>query len=118
MLYEAVCLIAHRGIRVADQVLTVFSPGKSCKKIYVAVKEHLVKISEISIHILITPAGVFRKLLIILVGITFLNRAFRSSLLEYFILVVAHAHKLAGSAVGVGCDGGKHQYYERECKDE
>ena len=69
MLYEAVCLVAHCSFRVPDQRFPVFSPGKACHEIDLAVKEHLVEVTEFTIHIFVMPAGIFGKLLIVLVGI-------------------------------------------------
>ena len=59
MLYKAVGLVAHGGLRKANDLLPVFPPCKASQKIYLAVYEHLVKVSEFAVNVFVTPTGVF-----------------------------------------------------------
>ena len=92
VLDQAVRLIAHRGVRIADEILAVFPVCKSREKIYLAVQEHLVEIAEFTVNVFIAPACIFRKLLVVFICVSGLYRTFLRAFLENLILIVSDTH--------------------------
>ena len=93
MLYEIVGFIPHGRIRISDDLLPVLSPGQPREQVYIPLKEHIIKVAEIPVYVFIVPACVFRKLLIILIGVAGLNLALSCAFLEYFIFIVSHPYR-------------------------
>ena len=113
---QVVGLIAHRQFRVADQVRPLFPVGKSRQQIDLAVQEHLIKIAEFSVYILIFPAGVLGDLPIVLIGIALLDRAFRSAFLEHLIFVIADPDR-HGLVIGIFAGSADTQSRQRQEKN-
>ena len=88
VLYQVVGFITHRCIRKTNHIRTILSPGKPCQKINLSVQQHLIQFPKAAVNILILPAGVFRDFSIILVGITGLDSALRSTFLKYLVLII------------------------------
>ena len=95
MLDEIVCLIAHRGVRISYDFLTVLSPGETRKKIYIAVQQLLVQVPEFTVHIIIMPSGILREFLIILVSVPGFHGSLLSAFLENLVFIIAYTDSIA-----------------------
>ena len=91
---QTVDFIAHRRIRITDERFAFFLPCQTGQKIDLAVQKHLIQITEITIDILVSPTGVFREFLIILISVSGLDGARLCAFLEHFVLIVADADRL------------------------
>ena len=91
MLYKIIGFVAHRSIRIANNINPVLLLRKAGQEVDLSIEKHLVQITELTVYILILPACVFQKLLVILIGVAGLDLTFLRSLLKDFVLVISNA---------------------------
>ena len=118
VLDEAVHLVSHRLVRVADKPGAVFSERKTGEKVYFSVQELFVHLGEIAVNIFVAPARVFRYFPVVFVGISGLDGVFRRALLEHLVFVVADPYclriRLGGGAHGKTCCRGERYAQKRQ----
>ena len=111
--HEVIGFVSHDRSRVADQPRTVFSPCQAGQQIDIPVEQHLVELAETAVDVLISPAGVLGKLLIVFVGIARLYRAFLCPLLEHLVFIIAYPHRVR-SCLRAGPDGQKGRHEDHD----
>lgn len=84
---------AHRELRVADDADSAFRLREPCQEIDLTVQEHLVKIGESAVDILVLPACVFGNLAVVFIGGALPYRARLGARLEGPVFVVADAER-------------------------
>ena len=115
MLHKAVRLIAHRHLRIADDIRAILPPGQARHQIDVSIQQHLVEIAEAAVDVLVLPSGILGHLSVILIGIPCFDSVLSRTFLKNFVFIVADADYRCFLCKGRGCDN---VYGAEQCKKQ